>query len=490
VRDTGIGIDRRGKRKLFQQFSQVDESPTRSYGGTGLGLFICKELCGIMGGEVSVESEPGVGSTFSATFALTRSEHKAVRPPQLPPSTARWTVIVYAQGRAFAQSVELYVRFFLASCPFVKVVLVHEPVRAQQTMASAVAGASASRRLILIARYDDCTRSLERMLVSTGSPWVDPIAIADLSANEPKVLEKSGWSNVVGLPFVGRQLCVVLSKATTRRAGGSASVGASRPTGGDKPRIAISWNSGTGPSPDIPLVEDAPAAARTPTHSRRTPAYPPVVVPGIDGTDGAAGSMETSVSTEVPTTGAYVLIVDDHELVRSLVQQTVRQLGYRTIVACNGQEAVQLVQQRASEIGMVLMDCEMPVMDGYDSTEAIRALEAARGVPPEEALYICAMTANAMREDVEKCFRHRMSGFLAKPVKRSDLYGVLKEHCVIGKGRVEKGEGERERGGGKKKKGGGRGGKKGGGGGGKKKGSVAAGGRVTGGVVENPKEQV
>ena len=107
----------------------------------------------------------------------------------------------------------------------------------------------------------------------------------------------------------------------------------------------------------------------------------------------------------------------------------VTSVGYNTIVAANGKQAVDQVRANYDRIAMVLMDCEMPIMDGYEATEAIRAIEAERGVPAAKELFVCAMTANAMREDVKKCFSRRMSGFLAKPVKRSDLETILQENA-------------------------------------------------------------
>ena len=126
---------------------------------------------------------------------------------------------------------------------------------------------------------------------------------------------------------------------------------------------------------------------------------------------------------------ATILIVDDFELVRSLVQQVVMSLGYNTIVAANGKEAVEQARAHYKKIAMVLMDCEMPIMDGYQATEGIRAYEEEIGISPSKELFVCAMTANAMREDVKKCYSRRMSGFLAKPVKRSDLEKILLENA-------------------------------------------------------------
>ena len=350
-----------------------------------------------------------MGSTFRATFSLARSEREHAQPPQQAPTTDAWTVVVYAQSKAFARSVALYVRFYFSRCPFVKVLLVHKPQTAQQRITTACANASAKHRMIIISRYGDCTRAMEQMMVGEKHAYLAAVAIADLAVNDAASLEKAGWKHVVGMPFLGRRLCTALHRATASLAGSPVS-------GRGNGAISIAWDMGSGGGLGVSMSA-------------------PHVVFGAAEASHGDGSLADTVD-EVPTLVVAegervpaVLIVDDNELVRTLVRQTVRQLGYETVIACNGQEAVQVIQARYGEVGLVLMDCEMPVMDGYESTEAIRALETARGVPPEKELYICAMTANAMREDVEKCFRHRMSGFLAKPVKRADLGNVLQEHC-------------------------------------------------------------
>ena len=128
---------------------------------------------------------------------------------------------------------------------------------------------------------------------------------------------------------------------------------------------------------------------------------------------------------------ATILVADDFDMIRSLVQQLVSQMGFNTLVAANGQEAVDLVREHYETMSLVLMDCEMPVLDGYVATQEIRRFEQARGIPVSKQLYVCAMTANAMQGDAKKCFANHMSGFLAKPVRRVDLQDKLRQHAQL-----------------------------------------------------------
>jgi CheY-like chemotaxis protein/HPt (histidine-containing phosphotransfer) domain-containing protein len=97
-----------------------------------------------------------------------------------------------------------------------------------------------------------------------------------------------------------------------------------------------------------------------------------------------------------------------------------RKLGLKSQIANNGEEAVERV--RGCNFDLVLMDCQMPVMDGYEATMAIRALPSGRGA----ALPIVALTANAMQGDQQKCLSAGMDGFLAKPFTLPDLRATLR----------------------------------------------------------------
>jgi signal transduction histidine kinase/CheY-like chemotaxis protein len=421
VRDTGIGIDEAGKQKLFQEFSQVDETTTRMYGGTGLGLFICKELSEIMGGAVSVESEPGVGSTFSATFLVEESDEVDDVPVHVVSSDVSWTILLYATNNALMRTVRQYVAFFFSGCARVQFVTVDRPKQAEQRIRALQKESSATTRLVVLANHSDCTRSLAQLLTSNDTGACVPIVLSeDPVASVRTELAREGWRNIVHKPVSLRQLCSTLDRAI----------------GGDGGAVKPLGNVGTHPA-------DGDGARRlndgTLTRGKRQPTA----------TEIAASSAANAAAHPERKT---ILIVDDFELVRSLVQQVVTTMGYNTLVAANGREALEIVKANYERVAMVLMDCEMPIMDGYEATEAIRAFEEETGVPPSKELFVCAMTANAMREDVKKCFSRRMSGFLAKPVKRADVEKVLAENANTpgnrgaGRSTTKRGKGKKARG--------------------------------------------
>jgi len=426
VRDTGIGISAEGQQKLFLEFSQVDESTTREFGGTGLGLFICKQLSELMGGSVAVEAELGVGSTFHSSITLDEasgdgdgngdgdgdsSELDRSQPVCISSSSVVWRCFVYSSNEAFAKSTLSYVRYFFDAAQD-KILLPHHEASSLaaevlETLTE-VRDLPNARVILLVDRGNKDTAEEAAMcrdvlaLAAEHPRTFTPILIAhDPSAAVRERYVSEGWKHLAYKPVMLGQVCTTLANAIDLEHPGNVDLALATP------RLPAPTDRKGAKHPRADNPADS-SGMQTLTRGRRLPAF------DADAAAAAAGA-------DAP----LVLIVDDFQLVRDLVRQVIASLGFRTEIAANGSEALDIVRAGYDRFSMVLMDCEMPIMDGYTATERIREYEASVGVPHALRIPVCAMTANAMREDVQKCLQRGMDDFLSKPVKRVDLKSKL-----------------------------------------------------------------
>jgi signal transduction histidine kinase/CheY-like chemotaxis protein len=407
VRDSGIGIGPDGRRKLFREFSQVDESTTREYGGTGLGLFICRQLVNLMGGQIGVKSQPGVGSDFSFTMRLERDTAYDTDEPivALEASDVSWYVVLAVPNLELSRALTNMLEYFFNSCSVriqpcttarAAIRLLDEEA-SRRTKSHSDAAATRRANIVVVDR-DISTAALdERVMAEAGTFPV--LLVADSSAVEREAISRAGWRYLVAKPPRLSQVCTIMASVCSDAAESSE-------VRGRRGDPSVVGSTGTL------------------TRGTRAPTYEP-----------------GPVAADAP----IVMLVDDMDLVRNLVRSVVERLGYRTMVAINGKEAVEAYEsawQRESErlsdrerarepsmrIALILMDIEMPVKDGRTAAREIREWEKRREVPE---VAICAMTANAMRDDVQLCVEAGMNDFMSKPVSQNKLRDVLHRHAPI-----------------------------------------------------------
>ncbi len=347
VTDTGIGMAAEKIPLLFAPFFQLDNTETRSYGGTGLGLVIARQLCHMMNGEIGVDSRLGQGSTFWFTVEV----EQAARP---------------APG------------------------------------ASATATFLAGRAILLVETNTTCREHLAAMLRAWGATVTAvPTAAAARAA----------------LAGAACQLALIASVLPD----------------GDGPRLAADLRSqapGLSIALLVPLAQPVPAEAcaeqgiaaqiTKPVRQRLLQA----TLAGILGpAEHAALEKAAGAAEALPDwTGRRVLLVEDNETSQLLCRHLLRKWKLEVQVADNGRRALTALQQGRFDV--VLMDCQMPEMDGFTATAAIRAGQAgaaARAVP------IIALTANAMTGDSERCLDCGMSDYLPKPLEKAALLERLRK---------------------------------------------------------------
>ena len=367
VKDTGIGIAPSEIDRLFESFAQADASTTRPYGGTGLGLTISRQLVELMQGEIGAQSTPGEGSTF---WFFVRFGAGAARPaePQLRPSVAGLRVLVVDDNATNREILESYLRCWGCS---------HRAPSARPTPSS-----SCDRRPpppIWRSSTSRCMDGVELARTIRSDPALDSMRLLLLSS--------------VGMDQAPEE------------------------------GIALSLTKPVRRSHLLDSIVTVMGPDRTQAHS----------LGGSDGHEGLnqpardtpdEGTPATSTAGAQENGRLSILVAEDNAVNQTIVVLNLEKRGYRVHVAANGREAVDLLDR--TRCAAVLMDCQMPTMDGYEATAEIRRREGAERHTP-----IIAMTAHAMTADREKCLAAGMDDYLSKPLRSEALDAILARWAPI-----------------------------------------------------------
>jgi PAS domain S-box-containing protein len=355
VRDTGIGIAPEAQQRIFREFEQADERIARSYGGTGLGLSISERIVKRMGGRITLESEPGTGSTFEVSIPLAASDGKT-REQQ-----------IFAVPDLAGQSIML--------------------VSPQGIEASLVA------------------RRLQRWGGQT-------CVVSDVDVAQALLPERS-WHAVLLDRALGAEQVAML--AETARAHATQRIVMFTPATRHELQLS-SVSAFTGY-----LVKPLRAASL----AARLTMAPEIVAPSLVGD----APMEASDHAETPVVAAMrglsVLVAEDNEINALLMRSLLTRLGHHAVITTNGEEALEswlAAKSAGAPYDLVMMDIQMPRLDGIETTKRIRAREAGQ---PGRQTPILALTANTLVEDRYACFEAGMDGFLIKPLDREKLADAL-----------------------------------------------------------------
>lgn len=364
VQDSGIGIAAEHLPRLFQSFTQVDASTTRKYGGTGLGLAISKRLAELMGGSITVQSEPGQGSLFQFTVR-TRVAEQGDEPEYL-----RRDVPTLAGKRLLIVDDNLTNRRILT-----RMALLWGMV--PSTLPSAL---EALDRIRHGERFDVA-------VLDMSMPGIDGIGLAvgirrQLSAAElPIVMLTSLGQRQTLQDEHGADLAAYLSK---------------------------------------PIKASQLFSTLLQVMQGQRPPPPPAPRP------------EHSMPMPLEGLPLRVLVAEDNAVNQRVALRLLQRLGYRADVVANGLEVLDAVERQAYDL--VLMDIQMPEMDGLQAARWIVQRRGASGLPR-----IVAMTANAMPGDREAYMAAGMDGYVAKPIDVAELAtaiaGVL-AHAQPGQNRA------------------------------------------------------
>ncbi len=353
VTDTGLGLTDEQCTRLFSAFSQADASTTRKYGGTGLGLTICKRIVELMGGEIGVKSQIGVGSTFyfTASFGL-----------QEEPTHSN----------------------DMGACDLthLRILVVDDNARAREIILD----------ILTAQKFAACTvtngyEALDMLKQGQAEGW--PFGLVLMDWMMPKLDGLSALQRIRAEPGLDHIPAFVMVTAHSREDLLEQAQGIRLDGLLIKPVCPSS------------LLDSILSALGKETVLR-----------------GRKQQRQTaSQEAEHSVRGAYVLLVDDNLVNQELALEILQDAGIRVDVANNGLEAVHMVAQHHYD--GVLMDCQMPIMDGYEATRQIRADARFANLP------ILAMTANAISGSREFCLSAGMNDHISKPIDVNLLFAML-----------------------------------------------------------------
>ena len=350
VRDTGIGMTREQSAKLFQPFTQADMSTTRKHGGTGLGLTISRRLVELMGGQIWLESEPGVGSTFFFTVWLGVADSQGTG-KIVPERLSKLHALVVDDNTAACE-------------------ILQEPL---STVVRMVDIAKSGKEAITAIRNNDASNPYDIVFMDWRMPGMDGLQASRHIKNDETLTHQPA---IVLVTAFGRE--EVRDEAERLQLDGFLV----------KP-VTRSMLVDTLVNVFAHGAEEAPVAAEA-EH---------------------AGSLQ----------GANILLTEDNEINQQIATELLEGAGATVRVANDGREAVEILCNgpQPPPFDVVLMDLQMPEMDGYQATARLRE------DPRFSALPIIAMTAHATIEERQRCLTAGMNDHVSKPIEPSTLYETV-----------------------------------------------------------------
>lgn len=391
VTDSGIGIAEDKQQSVFDKFQQADGSTTRIYGGTGLGLTICDKIVTLMGSKLELTSVVGKGSTFYFTADFDPSldvdesniDFNKVSVLLVDDSQLNMR-ITSTQLQSFGvkseccetatQALELVSESVAKSSPYDLVLI-------DKVMPS-IDGFQLARSLI--ERFD---KACPKLVMISADPRKQDEARA----------KQVGFVAYIARPYQDNQLKWTLSEVLARAAD------TSNFTYPNRGEVAFKDNE------PVPLTKPAAVVKEEPTVSVNAPqADKQAPIQAESKPVAAAGEFSGTV-----------LVVEDSRVNQQVAKMMLKKLGFEVDIADNGEIGVEKFQ--ANEYEMIFMDCQMPVLDGFEATKQIRALEEGSS----QHIPIVALTANVVQRDKHLCFDVGMDEFLPKPVNQGKLREIV-----------------------------------------------------------------
>lgn len=413
VSDSGIGVAKDKQATIFEKFQQADGSTTRQYGGTGLGLAICREMVKMMGGEVVVDSEPGKGSTFY--FVLELPKEKTTIPLEERSILRGLNILLVDDSMLNMRITTVQLEAFGA-----KAVSCIDPNMAIPMAEKAMAQGQCFD-VVIIDKFMplldgfELAKLLQRHF-GANCPKLMMISAAPEMNDEEKTLSL-GIKSFLTRPYKDAHLKWAILKLVSpqpvltgkEKILESVSPNPEKERDSAQPQEAI--RLAVEEAVKEPVLKSDPEPREDEKSTERLEKAKEIV-------EGKSNSQQVEAAIKV-------LVVEDTLINQKVAKMMLEKAGAVVEIVENGQLAVSIYQEKRFDV--IFMDCQMPVMDGFEATRQIREIEKQTGgFTP-----IIALTANVVKEEKDKCFAAGMNDFVSKPVSLQILKQKLEQHAPV-----------------------------------------------------------
>ena len=382
VKDTGIGMTAEAKKLLFRPFVQADGSTTRKYGGTGLGLSISKRLAEMMNATIAVDSAPGEGSTFSleGVFPFLELDTRTILDELPTTELASKRALIATNNNSTSHSVEKYLQ-----AAKIKTLVCGDAESAinQLNMSAYTSEDTNGGGFDFVVcdfvgdQSQDSFSILRAIQDNELLHAIKPIQLAGFDQKDKvDVAIKQGFSACLTKPVRQSQIYSLIRRLISE--------------------------SYAPPATSSPLILDAASTVKTYTTSN---------------------DENPTQAQHKRNAQAIVLLAEDNPVIQNMALRQLKKLGYPADVVSNGKEVLAAVKLK--QYSIILMDCQMPDVDGFEATKTIRSMEFGT----DKHVPIVALTASAMQGDRESCIEAGMDDYLSKPVDQHKLLKILQAWC-------------------------------------------------------------